>query len=320
MLIANPMPNLGLLRAAWALLIYNLFVIVFGAFVRATGSGAGCGSHWPLCNGQVIPRAPELETIIEFTHRATSGLVLLAVIWIVWAVRKRFPKGHPTRTYAWASLWLTVVEALIGAGLVLYELVDQDKSNARLVSITLHLVNTFLLLGALTLFTRSLRSPERVDLRTAKTPTQRLWLLAGVLLLATGTTGAIAALGNTLYPAESLTHGIQQDFHPESHLALRVRILHPVFAVASALLIFALGARRISSTAQSTPARMLIAVTAGNVGLGLLNLLLLAPVWMQLVHLFVADLVWIAWIWSFADLKASEPALEPGLKTAVDPA
>jgi heme A synthase len=195
---------------------------------------------------------------------------------------------------------------LIGAGLVLYELVDQDKSNARLVSITLHLVNTFLLLGALTLFTRSLKSPERVNLWSAITKTQKLWLVSGALLLATGTTGAIAALGNTLYPAESLAHGLQQDFHPESHLALRVRILHPIFAVASALLIFALGARRISSSTRPTPVRLLIAATAGNVALGLLNLLLLAPVWMQLVHLLVADLVWIAWIWSFAELKAEE--------------
>jgi heme A synthase len=295
------MAHLGLRRAAWALLVYNLFVIMFGAFVRATGSGAGCGSHWPLCNGQVIPRAPELETIIEFTHRATSGIVLLAVIWIVWAVCKRFPKGHETRTYAWASLWLTVVEALIGAGLVLYELVDQDKSNARLVSITLHLANTFLLLGALTLFIRSLYAPGRVTLK----PRARAhwpWFSVGVLLLAAGVTGAIAARGNTLFPADSLAEGIRKDFLPESHLALRVRVLHPLFAVAAAVLIFAFGARRIAQGGSGAKAaRILVGVTAINVAMGLANLLLLAPVPLQLLHLFVADLIWIAWVWIYAD-------------------
>ena len=295
------MQALSLRRAAWALVIYNLFVIVFGAFVRATGSGAGCGSHWPLCNGQVIPREPEIQTIIEFTHRATSGIVLLAVIAMVWVVRRRFPKGHETRTYAWASLWLTVVEALIGAGLVLYELVDQDKSHARLVSITLHLANTFLLLGALTLFTRSLYSPGRVPLRP-RARKHWTWFAVGTFLLAAGITGAIAALGNTLFPAESLAQGIRQDFHPESHLALRVRILHPIFAVTAALLIFAFGARRIAQGGSGVRAvRTLVIVTAINVAMGLLNLLLLAPVWLQLLHLLVADLIWIAWIWVYAD-------------------
>ncbi|MFN8454080.1 MAG: COX15/CtaA family protein [Anaerolineae bacterium] len=67
-------------KYVWTVLAYNLAVILWGAFVRASGSGAGCGSHWPLCNGEVIPRTPQMETLVEFTHRLTSGLALLLVI------------------------------------------------------------------------------------------------------------------------------------------------------------------------------------------------------------------------------------------------
>src|SRR5829696_8162535 len=108
---------------AWAVLAYNLLVILWGAYVRATGSGAGCGSHWPLCNGEVVPRAAAAQTLIEFTHRATSGLALLAVVALVAWVFQAFPRRHPARKGAASSLVLILTEAAVGAGLVLFELV-----------------------------------------------------------------------------------------------------------------------------------------------------------------------------------------------------
>src|ERR671912_761132 len=93
-----------LARFAWGVLSYNVAVIAWGAYVRATGSGAGCGEHWPLCNGTVIPRAPEIATIVEFSHRLTSGLALLAVVGLVaWTFRTR-PRGDQSRTGAVLSL------------------------------------------------------------------------------------------------------------------------------------------------------------------------------------------------------------------------
>src|SRR5215467_12703113 len=65
---------------AWGVLAYNVAVIAWGAFVRASGSGAGCGRHWPLCNGEVVPRPTSVATVIEATHRATSGLALVGVV------------------------------------------------------------------------------------------------------------------------------------------------------------------------------------------------------------------------------------------------
>ena len=136
---------------AWGTLLLNIFVILWGAFVRATGSGAGCGSHWPSCNGEVIPWSAQTETLIEFTHRITSGLALIAVvILLVWAMRS-YPKGHVVRLGAKLSLGFLVLEALLGAGLVLFELVAYNDSGTRAVVGALHLVNTFLLLSVLTL-------------------------------------------------------------------------------------------------------------------------------------------------------------------------
>ena len=105
---------------AWGVLLWNVLVALFGAYVRATGSGAGCGAHWPTCNGEVIPRAPQVETLIEFTHRATSGLAFLSVLALfLWALRA-FPKGHPARFGAGLALFFMVTESLVGASLVLF--------------------------------------------------------------------------------------------------------------------------------------------------------------------------------------------------------
>ena len=134
---------------AWSILGYTLLVIMFGAFVRATGSGAGCGDHWPLCNGQVIPRPEDIEMIIEFTHRITSGLLMIMIlVGFVWAFRK-FPKGHAIRHGATLSLIFVIIEAAIGAGLVLLQLVEHNATPLRAAAVGAHLFNTFLLLAEL---------------------------------------------------------------------------------------------------------------------------------------------------------------------------
>jgi len=136
-------------RFAWGVLGYNIFVILWGALVRATGSGAGCGKHWPLCNGEVIPRAQSLETLIEFSHRLTSGLALILVLILFFWARRKFEKGQFERKWSGISLVLILIEALIGAGLVLLELVADNSSVARAFALGLHLANTFFLLAML---------------------------------------------------------------------------------------------------------------------------------------------------------------------------
>lgn len=285
-------------RFAWGVLVLNLLVILGGAFVRATGSGAGCGSAWPLCNGQVIPRAEYTETLIEFSHRLTSGLALVLVLGLfVWA-RRAFEAGHRVRLGASLSLFFIVLEALIGAGLVLLELVAFNPSVERAAWVAVHLANTFLLVGALTLTAWWASGGQRLQVRGQGV----LGWLVGigcVSLLVVGASGAITALGDTLFPAESLRQGLQDDFSPTAHFLIRLRIWHPVLAVITGVYTVAAGSaiQRLRPSMLTKRLFWALAVLFGiQLGIGLLNVALLAPVWMQLVHLLLADLVWIAFV------------------------
>src|SRR5262249_29685088 len=90
-------------RYAWGVLAVNLGVILLGAYVRASGSGAGCGAHWPLCNGEVLPRDPAVQTVIEFSHRLSSGVALLLVAGLTIGAWRRYPRGHIIRRGAAAA-------------------------------------------------------------------------------------------------------------------------------------------------------------------------------------------------------------------------
>jgi heme A synthase len=290
------MTKAGLARFAWAVLGYNLLVVVWGAFVRASGSGAGCGSHWPLCNGVVVPRPEEVATIIEFTHRVTSGLALVAVAALLFGAMRLYPRGHRVRKAALVTMAFIILEALLGAGLVLFELVAENASMVRAFSMVAHLVNTFLLVGSLTVTAWWASGGPAFRLRGEGAIGSLL--VVGLLgLLAVGATGAIAALGDTLFPARSFAEGFRADLDPAAHFLLRLRILHPAVAVAAGaywLLVARLAARARPSDRTRRFAAVLSVVVVAQLALGAANVALLAPVWIQLVHLLLADLLWIA--------------------------
>jgi cytochrome c oxidase assembly protein subunit 15 len=308
---------------AWVVLGYTLAVVLWGAFVRATGSGAGCGDHWPVCNGEVIPRAPSVQTLIEYTHRLTSGLAMvLAVILGVWGMRGH-PKGHPVRGAALAALVLMMTEAAVGAGLVLFKMVADNPSTARAFWMAAHLINTFLLVGAQALTVWWSEGRARLVLRGQG--------LAGVLVgaglvgvLVLGVSGAIAALGDTLFPATSLAEGLRQDVSETAHVLVRLRVWHPVLALSVGTLLVVMGAwlARLRPSAEVKRGATLLGVAyAVQLGAGLVNLVLLAPVWMQVVHLLLADVVWILLVrLSAAGLAADAPradaAREPAASVA----
>lgn len=285
-------------RLAIAVLVYTLAVILWGAFVRATGSGAGCGSHWPACNGEVIPRAPTVATIIEFTHRFTSGLALLAVLVLGFAAFKTFPKGHSARHGAVMSIVFMLTEALVGAGIVLLEYVAQDERIGRAAWMGVHLINTFLLLAALTLTVVRADHPGKLVLRGQGRVGAAIGAsFLGMLLL--GVTGAIAALGDTLFPSLTLAQGMAQDLSPAAHWFERLRVLHPVSAVLVGVLVTLtamLVARLRPSPRVRTWAGVVRAIFGIQFAIGIINLALLAPVAMQLVHLLFADFLWMAFV------------------------
>ncbi len=312
-----------LARFAWIVVAWNLVVIGWGAYVRASGSGAGCGQHWPLCNGEVVPRAPAIATIIELTHRLTSGLALIALLALVVAVWRSRPAGHPARRAAGWSMLFMLTEAGVGAGLVLFELVADNASLARALFMAVHLANTFLLLGAMTLTARWLdEGPVGLSLAGRGGRGAIIGALAfGVLVVSVS--GAVAALGDTLFPARSLAHALEQDLSPTSHVLLRLRLIHPTLAAIVALaLIFVAPRLPIdggTALAGIGPGARVALLAGLQAAIGGLNVLLLAPVWLQLVHLVVADLLWIAVVLLGAAVLAGRQAQSAYLVSAVGP-
>lgn len=301
---------------AWFVLGFTVLVILWGAFVRATGSGAGCGNHWPLCNGEILPLSAEIETLVEFGHRLSSGVDFFLVIALAYGVFRNYERGHPVRTSAGFAVFFIITEALIGAGLVLLQLVAENDSILRGYSTSLHLVNTFFLLASLTITAKWIGA-EFERKRSINGRELALALFAVTLL---GISGAITALGDTLFPADSLIEGISEDFSAGAHIFLRLRLLHPLLAVLIGLYLLWFAGKIKSETTDPVLTRLSSGLSISVViqlAAGVLNVFLLAPVWLQIVHLLLADLLWILLI-SIAALEfEAELATRPTALAAV---
>jgi heme A synthase len=284
---------------------YNIPVILWGAYVRVSFSGDGCGANWPLCgSGQVIPQHMATPRLIEFTHRVmTGGDLVLAIALLAWAFAA-FPKRDAVRRYASLSILFLFIEALLGAGLVLFRYVANDQSAGRVAYLSLHLTNTLLLLGALTA-TAWAAWRHQEDSKALGAP--RFVLTGAAVAIAVSVTGAIAALGDTLFPASSIAAGVQQDFATSSNALLRLRVFHPAIAIAGAVYLVWMSIqflRRPEGDPTRTSAVRVLFLTLFQLAAGAVNISLLAPVWMQLFHLFVADLLWIALVLLLLDSEA----------------
>lgn len=282
-------------KLSWAALIGNMIVILQGAVVRATGSGAGCGSHWPTCNGEVVPLNHTVESVIEFSHRGLSGLVLLLGLWLLiraWQAR------HGNRgffVFASLSAVFVIIEALLGAATVLLGFTGDHVSTGRGVMVAAHLVNSLLLMGVLTgtvVYSRKQRPQWPLQAGSQKLLALVLTLgLAGMLLIMFS--GGIAAMGTTMFPSETLREGVAADFSADSHPLVRLRILHPLISLAIGIYLFvALG---FSWWLKPVPAarrmaQALLTVYLVQLGVGLTNFVLMAPIVLQLLHLSLAVL------------------------------
>lgn len=324
-------------RFAAVLLGYLLLVIVFGAWVRVTGSGAGCGDHWPSCQGEVLPRSPSQATLIEYTHRLTSGVLgILTLLLPLWAFSS-YPAGHAARRWSVCTLLLTGVEAGIGAGLVKAQLVADDASIARAVVVALHLVNTLLLTGSAALTVAAARStplhrtaPSSASVSSVARPraSEEAWWL-GALLIAlalVAASGAVTALGDTLFPVATnlpmttlpMTERAGSLLQGSEHFLVQLRVVHPILACMTGCAAVAL-ARQVLGRAAAHGADQSVersaergwAVALGSLSalqliLGAANIWLHAPGWLQLTHLLLAQLVWIS-----AVLLTRAVALQP---------
>lgn len=306
---AQRLPSAALRRFAWAVLVYFVAVILWGTLVRATSSGAGCGNHWPLCNGTVMQPSASVQTMIEFTHRITSGISLISVLGLLWWTFAGTVRGHLARAFSISAVAFTLVEAILGALLVKLGLTAQSQSPLRPAYLALHLTNTLLLLAAITLTAHFLGRTTgylRSDIRL-RAPFGAVATVVVVMIV--GVTGSLAALGDTLFPASSLSMAMAQDFSATSSWLVRWRWMHPAAAFLSSIVLIWLlvrGAHRRGPWDNRRLSALVLALLAVVYTLGLLDVALRAPLWVQIAHLFAADTLWASLV-----VLAARVTMEP---------
>jgi len=291
----------GLPQYAAVVVGFMVLVILEGAIVRATGSGAGCGNHWPLCNGDFFPHHPRLATVIEYTHRSMTGICITLIAALIgWTFMARPNGDRARRAVVWTGI-LLISEALLGALLVKGGYVESNASNMRVVMQCIHFTNTMLLLAAITLTWWWLHDRPQPS---SKLPPQAR-TVAWISLIATlfvGGTGSVAALADTLFPPASLQAAFLQDFAAQSPLMVRMRWLHPATAIIALSC-----AVWIALQLRSKLGKLVVGLVCVQLLLGAADVLLLAPTWLQVLHLLGADLYWIALVVACASILA--PAL-----------
>jgi cytochrome c oxidase assembly protein subunit 15 len=306
------LPSLALRQFSWGVLAYFIAVILWGAVTRATGAGDGCGNHWPLCNGTVFQRSPSVDTLIEFSHRITSGISFFSVVGLmVWTFRATV-RGHLARALSAASVAFTLVEAVLGALLVKLGLTAQSHSPLRAPYLALHFANTLLLIAALALTAHMLGRSEGYLRRTIRLVSPVASALGLLVILAVGVTGSLAALGDTLFPARSLSESLQQDFSASSEWLVRWRWTHPTIALLACIFliwILVRAARRSTHWDNRGLSAAVLVLLAAQYLLGILDVVLLAPLWLQVLHLLGADALWSVLIVLTARLTLEPVAL-----------
>jgi len=294
---AQTLPSPALRRFAWGVLAYFIAVILWGTLVRATGSGDGCGNHWPLCNGTVLQYSPSVNTMIEFTHRITTALSGFFVMGLMLWTYAGTVRGHLARAAAMASVAFTLIEGALGAFLVKLGLTAQSQSPLRPAYLALHLTNTLLLLAAITLTAHLLSRKQGYMRATVRLVAPFGAIAAVVVVMIVGVTGSLAALGDTLFPASSLGLALAEDFAATSGWLVRWRWTHPAVAfLASIWLIWLLvrAAQKTTHWDNRGLSALVLLLLAAQYVLGLLDVVLLAPLWLQVVHLLGADVLWAA--------------------------
>ena len=318
-LATGRMPSAALRRFAWAVLAYFIAVILWGALVRATGSGAGCGEHWPLCNGTIIQHSPRVDTIIEFTHRVTSGISFFSAIGLLVWTFAGTERGHLARAASLAAVVLTLIEAILGALLVKLGLTAQSQSPLRAPYLALHLANTLLLLASLTLAAHFLTRTRGYTRNTVCLIAPAGASAAIITLLIVGVTGSLAALGDTLFPASSVAAALAQDFSSTSAWLVRWRWTHPAiafFAIVVVIWLLVRASRRCLYWDSRGLSALVLTLMAAQYLLGALDVVLLAPVWLQLMHLLGADVLWAALVVLTARLTLQPAETDSGIRDA----
>ena len=275
-------------------IVLSILSILAGAFVRATGSGDGCGSTWPTCKGKIIPQLSDPSEIIEFSHRSISGILLIVTL-IIFTKSRNMSKGSIIRTTVNFLTFFVVFEAAIGAVIVLYEWVGLNSSLPRIVAVPIHLVNTFGLLACYAILYKVLLN----NFKNIKQLLDRRFVFVAFLFLLSGATGSITALADVLFPSASFYEGLMEDFDRTSELLTRLRILHPIVATGLSVALI-IESRKIQKD-YKIDVKFLQLLVIVAVTLGVLNVLSNIVLLLSIFHLAIADLLWITYIYVSMD-------------------
>jgi len=275
-------------------IVLSILSILAGAFVRATGSGDGCGSTWPTCKGKIIPQLSDTSEIIEFSHRSISGILLIVTL-IIFTKSRNMSKGSIIRTTVNFLTFFVVFEAAIGAVIVLYEWVGLNSSLPRIVAVPIHLVNTFGLLACYAILYKVLLN----NFKNIKQLWDRRFVFVAFLFLLSGATGSITALADVLFPSASFYEGLMEDFDRTSELLTRLRILHPIVAIGLSVALI-IESRKIQKD-YKIDVKFLQLLVIVAVTLGVLNVLSNIVLLLSIFHLAIADLLWITYIYVSMD-------------------
>jgi heme A synthase len=275
-------------------IVLSILSILAGAFVRATGSGDGCGSTWPTCKGKIIPQLSDTSEVIEFSHRSISGILLIVTL-IIFIKSRNMSKGTIVRTTVNLLTFFVVFEAAIGAVIVLYEWVGLNSSLPRIIAVPIHLVNTFGLLACYAALYKVLLN----NFKNIKQLWDRRFVFVAFLFLLSGATGSITALADVLFPSASFYEGLMEDFDRTSELLTRLRILHPLVATGLSVALI-IESRKIQKD-YKIDVKFLQLLVIVAVTLGVLNVLSNIVLLLSILHLAIADLLWISYIYVSMD-------------------
>jgi heme A synthase len=277
-------------------LFLSIVSILAGAFVRATGSGDGCGATWPTCKGRIIPALTDTSELIEFSHRSVSGLLLVVTL-IIFSKTRKFQKGSLVKSVTNYLTFFVIFEAIIGAIIVLFEWVGLNSSLPRIVAVPIHLVNTFGLLGCYAILYKIVED----DLKEIKSIFNRNFILISFLFLLSGATGSITALADVLFPSASFIEGFLEDFDKTSEALTRLRILHPIISSALSLVLYVYSTR--INKKYGVNVKLLKTFVIVAVVLGVFNVISNIVLPLSILHLAIADFLWISYIYVSIDLS-----------------
>ncbi|MBX7173741.1 MAG: COX15/CtaA family protein [Pyrinomonadaceae bacterium] len=306
-------------KYAWFVLAYNLLVILWGVFLRASLSGDGCGEHWVTCGGEFIPSAPQLKTQIEFFHRITSSLagitvIILLISAIVKRVKEKTSQSKLLLKMSVLSLIFIIIEGIVGGLLVLTGNTAANWTPTRPYWMAAHLVNTFTLIAVLALTAWFASGGKSFSLFKADRKVLLFLIIGTIGIFIVGMSGSIAALSSMLFPSSTLSEGIAKDFSASSHYILRLRVFHPILSVMTGLFLIFLANWLKKQSDESAGVKRWGNILTGIILIqfvsGAVLILLLTPIVMQLIHLFLADAVWISFVLMSASFLANEKALE----------